>query len=265
MKTFRTEKVTDHITRIYAFATELMYLVEGTERAVLIDTGSGFGSLKNCVEQLTDKKITVLMTHGHVDHAMGAGEFEDLYLSIRDREVYNCHSTKDFRCRGLAGMSHNSDISEQDMIPSVPFEKFQNIQEGDLFDLGGIHIEIYDLPGHTEGSVVMLIPEERYLLLGDACNPFLFLFDEFSTGLSTYEKNLRELQPKIAGKYEHVLMSHADGVGPLTIVEDVLKACEDIKAGNYEEGTFPFMGEEHYFADNGTGTKICYNRNRIWE
>ena len=73
---FRTEKVTERITRIYAFATELMYLVEGTEKAVLIDTGSGIGSLKACVEQLTDKPVVVLVTHGHVDHAMGAAEFD---------------------------------------------------------------------------------------------------------------------------------------------------------------------------------------------
>lgn len=74
------------------------------------------------------------------------------------------------------------------MIPSAPFEKFHNLQEGDVFELGGIHVVIYELPGHTLGSVVMLIPEERTILLGDACNPFLFLFDKFSTGLASYEK-----------------------------------------------------------------------------
>lgn len=81
---FKTEKVTERITRIYAFATELMYLVEGTEKAVLIDTGSGIGSLKACVEQLTDKPVVVLVTHGHVDHAMGAAEIEDVIQVCED-------------------------------------------------------------------------------------------------------------------------------------------------------------------------------------
>lgn len=35
------------------------------------------------------------------------------------------------------------------MIPSAPFEKFHNLQEGDVFELGGIHVVIYELPGHT--------------------------------------------------------------------------------------------------------------------
>ena len=47
MLKFPREMVDSHITRIYAFGTELMYLVEGNEKNVLIDTGSGFGSLKS--------------------------------------------------------------------------------------------------------------------------------------------------------------------------------------------------------------------------
>ena len=73
---FKTEKVSNHITRIYGFCTEIMYLVEGEKEAVLIDTGSGYFSLKQCVDQLTDKSVKVLMTHGHVDHAMVAGGFD---------------------------------------------------------------------------------------------------------------------------------------------------------------------------------------------
>ena len=43
MVTFKTEKVSDRVTRIFGICTELMYLVEGEDKAALIDTGSGFG------------------------------------------------------------------------------------------------------------------------------------------------------------------------------------------------------------------------------
>lgn len=49
---FPTEKIDAHITRIYAFGTELMYLVEGSEGNVLLDTGSGFGSLKAATDAI---------------------------------------------------------------------------------------------------------------------------------------------------------------------------------------------------------------------
>ena len=101
---FKTERISEHITRIYGFCTEMMYLVEGEKDAVLIDTGSGYFSLKQCVDQLTDKPVKVLMTHGHVDHAMGAGEFEEIYLNHKDEAVYREHAKKEFRLEGLAGI-----------------------------------------------------------------------------------------------------------------------------------------------------------------
>ena len=232
---FKTEKISEHITRIHGFCTEFMYLIEGSKAAVLIDTGCGFYSLKNCIHNLTNKPLKVLITHGHVDHAMGANEFEEIYLNHKDKSVYQLHSEKGFR------------------------------QEGDVFELGGIHVVIYELPGHTLGSVVMLIPEERTILLGDACNPFLFLFDKFSTGLASYEKNLRALQKKIAGKYDRVLISHGNGDSKPTTLEDVLKVCQDIRSGNVTDRNFVFSGETHPLADNGTYTFICYDKKRIEE
>lgn len=98
---FKTERISEHITRIYGFCTEMMYLVEGEKDAVLIDTGSGYFSLKQCVDQLTDKPVKVLMTHGHVDHAMGAGEFEEIYLNHKDEAVYREHARKSFVWKDL--------------------------------------------------------------------------------------------------------------------------------------------------------------------
>ena len=43
MVQFHAEKISEHATRIYGLAGEQMYLVEGTQRAALVDTGSGAG------------------------------------------------------------------------------------------------------------------------------------------------------------------------------------------------------------------------------
>ena len=45
MVTFKSEKITEHLTRIHGITGELMYLAEGTQKAALVDTGSGIGSL----------------------------------------------------------------------------------------------------------------------------------------------------------------------------------------------------------------------------
>lgn len=90
---FPTEKVDAHITRIYAFGTELMYLIEGSEGNVLLDTGSGFGSLKAVTDTIlasheNTNPLKVLLTQGHVDHANGSGEYANTGSGLYEHERY---------------------------------------------------------------------------------------------------------------------------------------------------------------------------------
>lgn len=270
---FKTERVKERITRIFAFNTELMYLVEGEREAVLIDTGSGYGSLKACVDRLTDKPITVLNTHGHTDHALGSVEFDNVYISPLEARAYARHSTSEFR-------SHDSSLlwpeykllRPEQILPAKPFGEMKPLFDGDKFDLGGISVEVYACPGHTEGSMVMLIPEERMIVLGDACNYQVFLFDDLSTTVAEYKASLESLLERVRHRYDTVLLSHGDGVGVPDMVENVIAVCEDILEGRSDEAYFNFLGTEGLLAkavgpdrrrlDGGAGN-IAYSRNNI--
>ncbi|MGN1191605.1 MAG: MBL fold metallo-hydrolase [Dorea sp.] len=275
MVNFRTEKVSDKVTRIYAICTELMYLVEGTERAALIDTGSGFGSLKACVEQLTDKPLIVLLTHGHTDHAMGAAEFETVYMNRKDDYIFGPHGDEKFRWEGVEMSEDYPQVTAEDYIPTDDVTRFLDLKGGDCFDLGGVTIEIYDIAGHTRGSVAMLIREERMLLLGDACNSNTFLFEDYSLSVEEYEENLKKLKKETDGKYDMVLASHGDGKSPVDIVDGVIAVCEDIKAGKVDDIPLTFRGNSGWIAkktkgpgepriDGGSGN-IVYSKDRIWK
>ena len=68
---YRVEKIADGTWRIDEGGLDALYVVEGADRAVLIDTGSGTGDLDALVRSLTEKPYEVYLTHGHVDHAGG--------------------------------------------------------------------------------------------------------------------------------------------------------------------------------------------------
>lgn len=275
MVQFHAEKISEHATRIYGLAGEQMYLVEGAQKAALIDTGSGAGSLRQYVESLTDRPVIVLVTHGHVDHAMGAPEFDTVYMSRKDDYIYKQHCELEVRKRFLSESPMFADVTEEEYIPVTPPDAFLDMEEGDVFDLGGISIEIYACPGHTRGSLCMLLREERTLVTGDACNGFTFLFDAYSTGLSTYEKNLQELKRRTAGKFDRIYLSHGPGRDyPAALLDEVLEVCEDIKNGNVDDVPFESRGRKAHIAkalakeggrlDGKTGN-IVYNKERIAE
>ncbi len=271
MITFTHEKISPTTTRIKAPGMELMYLVEGKEKTALLDTGSGLGFLRAYVEKLTDLPITVLLTHGHVDHAMGAGEFDTVYMNHADDCIYLQHADMDFRRDGLFLCPQK--VEDAEIIPAKPLAEIRQMAGGDSFDLGGLHIDIYDLPGHTRGSVVMLLREERALLLGDACNNLTFLHEPYSTTVCEYRQSLERLKPQVEGKYDTVYLSHGPGGGSTGLIDGVIGVCEDIMAGRTDDVPFGFKDSKGFLAkaeierdvraDGGIGN-IIYNKEWIY-
>ena len=52
---YSAEKLNTHMTAIRSLTGEIMYLIEGEEKAVLVDTCLGVGHLRRFVETLTEK------------------------------------------------------------------------------------------------------------------------------------------------------------------------------------------------------------------
>lgn len=242
---FQTERLMPGLTRIWDVAHTAMYLVEGEEKAVLIDTGVGVGRLKALVGGLTDKPLTVMLTHGHVDHAMGAAEFEDVRLSPLDKEIYEMHSAFEVRKGYVIGVAMQGadpavihTIKDEDYLQPKPFSSFSPLSPGDCFELGGVSVEVLEGAGHTPGSLTVLIPQWRVLLLGDACNQFTFLFDSFASPLESYRQMLLRLKEKAEGRYDRVLVSHGMGEGGTGMLDSVLAVCDEIMAGKADNLPF---------------------------
>ncbi|MBN1801529.1 MAG: MBL fold metallo-hydrolase [Candidatus Lokiarchaeota archaeon] len=151
------------------FLTEYtnMYLVLGTHSALLIDTGSGVFSIKRTIEKIIgDRTLFVLNTHSDWDHVGSNHEFSEIF--IHEQETRNIQSS--------------IDISELKSSPTslakryanfnfkiAPTKSILSIVEGKKFDLGGIELEVFHVPGHSNGSVA-LISSNGDLFTGDAAH-----------------------------------------------------------------------------------------------
>lgn len=244
MNYFISKKVFPGVTCIEDLSATKLYLVEGTERALLIDTGIGFKGLKEYIETLTELPYDVLLTHGHGDHCGAAGAFEEVFLSREDLKLLGNNLELNMRLGYAQGMCTRycrpEDISVNDLEDKMP-KHLLDIPDGKVFHLGGRDITVIKAPGHTYGSVVLYDGLEQLMFIGDACNPSTYVFTEDSTVIENYRTTVEKLLTWIP-KTKHLLVMHGYGSFdyeiPLETPENVLDCCERILSGTDDAEAF---------------------------
>lgn len=153
------------ITEGEGMSAVYMYLLKGTESAVLIDTGYGTIPLDSIVREIgvDPSKLKVLLTHGHVDHIGGTGFFEQVYMELDDSELYKDHCVGELKDFFLG--------DEKQILGSRPVDTIRDIEL--LFmsglDLGGRKLSLVRTPGHSQGSVCFYDEKNEWLFTGDTC------------------------------------------------------------------------------------------------
>ena len=85
MQDFRVTRIGEGAYSILDAGDSSFYVVEGAERAAVIDTGiTPGGRVMPTVRSLTDKPPVLILTHAHIDHMHHMDEFEEVYLCHED-------------------------------------------------------------------------------------------------------------------------------------------------------------------------------------
>lgn len=274
MVTFETRKITDHITEFLGRFHERMYLVKGEKRAALIDTGCGFGSLKAEVDRINALPLIVLLTHGHQDHAMGAVEFDEVWLNPEEQEVFLRHTDGPYRLLGLAISRDAKLVTPADMLPPPNYDSFRPLRAGDLFDLGGVTIEAFACPGHSRGHLVFLDREHKILFSGDAVSNASFLLGKEAVSVEEYRDNLIRLRAQLEGRVDRILEGHGSGELPFSIFDSVIRVCQQVLEGDTDRIPYDLRGYQGFTAkqrlphslkrvDGGAGNLI-YREDKLW-
>ncbi len=223
-KEYTSEKLGNGIWRIFDFGgirgNESFYLVEGKDRALLLDTGMGKGDLPAYIRTLTSLPIAVAITHGHGDHFGQVNEFKDstVYMSEEDA-------------------SH--------LPPDFITPKFKWIKDGGVIDLGGgRQFEAIHVPGHTLGSLVYLDRKDNILVTGDAISSgsMVYMFMPSCTALDQYLRGLKHLQEKLKGLNNLTfLVGHSyqekvplKGAAAQELVSDMITLTEKVLSGQMQ-------------------------------
>jgi glyoxylase-like metal-dependent hydrolase (beta-lactamase superfamily II) len=210
------------------------FLVVGTERAVLIDSGMGIGDIAAAVDAITSLPVTVVNTHHHFDHVGGNWQFSDTAIHTAGAaslmtpvpsewlsgyaahagamaESWSEYLAADDRFFRLVDEEHHprslpSSFSWDRWKISPPMPT-RLLEDGDRFDLGGRTLEIIHTPGHTQDSICVLDPGAGILFAGDTLVTGPLYAHLPDSDLDRYAKSL-ELLSDLAPDIETILLCH---------------------------------------------------------
>ena len=149
-----------------------IFLINGPERALLIDTSFGLGDLKGLVRELIgDKHYFVANTHSHFDHAYGNYQFDRVYCHEYEvpKLLKNMRPAVWDYLFNENGEGVWYDFRREDLCGYREYEVV-GVPDGYIFDLGGGHeVELVFLPGHSTGHCGFLDKKNRIFFPGDDC------------------------------------------------------------------------------------------------
>lgn len=235
------------------------YLVVGKDRACVIDTMNGYNNLYQAVRKLTEKPLIVINTHGHPDHIFGNVYFDEACMNPADLPLSRM-------------FTEDPEFRRQCSEHGVTMPPFRDILPGEIIDLGGRTLEVFGLPGHTPGGILLLLREDRILFTGDSVNHHLWMQLDGCMPMSGFLKELDRIM-FLEDRADIILHGHARDVDDISLLRCMRNGVEEICEGK-TEGDQPYewfggIARQHPFScdpDRFYQQKdhvICYQPDRI--
>lgn len=253
-------------------ANVYMYLIVGSKKALMIDSGYSDTDAIKYVRSVTDKPVILVNTHGHMDHCGGNGDFKEAYISDKDLPVYKQFAEGDYTKNLL---NHVLDVNHipkllrklpiiQNAIKAAIYMKpckFLSLPESGYFDLGDRRVFFRETPGHTVGSICLADEKTGILFTGDnlLTGGLLLAFDH-STTVGIYRDSLVSMKEMCECHHLKTLYpSHHEVPLPLSRIDDFIELCDRIMSGQVK-GSYVDKGTNQGLETEYNGISIIYRK-----
>ena len=225
------------ITDIGNAGAVCMYLLVGSERALLIDSGYGGVDLRKLIAEITDKPVTVVLTHGHLDHALGAYMFDEAYLHSSDMRVFEEHSSLSFLKRDFENYKRPKHPKNRF---ELPIERIINanrplpniLESKKVFELGDRTVSWINTPGHTNGCCCFIDETYKTVFTGDFLSRGVWMQFKESSTLEEYKNSLLRLKNCLDEKgIVNMYTAHDGKRNANKLVTNMCKLIDAILAG----------------------------------
>jgi glyoxylase-like metal-dependent hydrolase (beta-lactamase superfamily II) len=228
----------------------ISFLIAGSQKAILFDTGMGIKDILKVVNLLTDREVMVVNSHTHFDHMGDDYRFPHIFVFDDERAIE----------RLASGWPHSEIYFDADLenfaegypegfeptgyeIKPVRKDQIHRLKDGDVIDLGNRKLQVLHTPGHSQESIVLLDRENRSLFTGDTFYPdWLYAFMSGSWGesiLPVYYETIQKLS-KLVPELDYLYCSHVVALADPQMLPEVataLKAILDQSETNHEDVT----------------------------
>jgi glyoxylase-like metal-dependent hydrolase (beta-lactamase superfamily II) len=213
----------------------ISYLILGTKRAMLFDTGIGVVPIRPVVESLTKLPVLVLNSHTHFDHVGGNWEFTN--IGAMDTPFTHANEAGQPHAR-VAGEVRDESFChgppaglDTAAYRSRPWHASETARDGTTYDIGGRTLEVLATPGHTPDAIALLDRAHGLLWTGDSFyDGTIWLFSP-ETDLDAYEKSIARMNA-LAPSLKQLLPAHnTANVAPGQLAK-TLAAIRAIRSGS---------------------------------
>lgn len=239
---FEVYEVAPSVFAIYEpgqFEEVISYLIVGSDRALLFDTGLGIGDIRQVVSDFTPLETIVLNSHTHYDHVGGNHQFEKIYGTDKEFSLDNQRGrphegVKEFVGEGWIWKPLPEGFSPADYV-SAPFQITHFVSDGEIIDIGGRTFEVVLTPGHAPDALCLLDRENRLLFVGDTFYPASLYAHLHGSDFQSYAETAARLAD-LEAEVDFILPAHNEPLLKSTYLTAFRDAFQAMRA----EGT-PFV------------------------